>query len=144
MPFTSHVSDLRSFWPPCCPNRECPQADSAERSGFFRHGHYITRAHRRRIPRFLCRACRRTMSSQTFNSTYRLRRPELDNAILQELAHGASMRRVARVLGINRKTVSRRLLRSRRMTVHGRPLAPAPGAGDFRSVAERPSDREAI
>ena len=56
------------------------------------------------------------MSSQTFNSTYRLRRPELENAILQELAHGASMRRVAVILGINRKTVSRRLLRVRRQT----------------------------
>jgi len=54
------------------------------------------------------------MSSQTFDSTYRLRRPELEHAIIREIAQGSSLRRVALVLGINRKTVSRRLFRARR------------------------------
>lgn len=54
------------------------------------------------------------MSSQTFDSTYRLRRPELEHAIIREIAQGSSLRRVAQVLGINRKTVSRRLFRARR------------------------------
>jgi len=53
------------------------------------------------------------MSSQTFDSSYRLRMPDLEKAILREIAQGASLRRVARVLGINRKTVSRRLFRAR-------------------------------
>jgi len=102
------------FWPPHCPNPECAQASSAQKAGFFRHGHYTTRMHGRRVPRFLCRVCRRTMSSQTFDSTYRLRRPELEHAIIKEIAQGSSLRRVAQVLGINRKTVSRRLFRARR------------------------------
>jgi len=52
------------------------------------------------------------MSSQTFDSTYRLRRPELDDAIEREVARGTSLRGVARTLGINRKTVTRRLRRA--------------------------------
>ena len=107
-------NDGMDFWPPHCPNPECAQASAPRKAGFFRHGHYTTRLHGRRVPRFLCRVCRRTMSSQTFDSTYRLRRPELEHAIIREMAQGASLRRVAQVLGINRKTVSRRLFRARR------------------------------
>ncbi|HEY3175696.1 MAG TPA: LuxR C-terminal-related transcriptional regulator [Candidatus Polarisedimenticolia bacterium] len=139
---TNRSADLRTFWPPCCPNRECPQADSPERNGFFRHGHYVTRTRGRRIPRFLCRACRRTMSSQTFNSTYRLRKPELENAILQELAQGASMRRVAEILGINRKTVSRRLMRVRRQTTP--PVEAEALDLTAKAVADPGSSRETI
>lgn len=102
-----------NFWPPFCPNPGCEQASAARRGGFFRHGHYRTQVHGRRIPRFLCRSCRRTMSSQTFDVTYRLRMPELEQAIMEEIARGSSLRRVAEVLQINRKTVSRRLRRAR-------------------------------
>jgi transposase-like protein len=107
-----------SFWPPHCPNPGCEQANSARRGGFFRHGHYRTQVHGRRIPRFLCRSCRRTMSSQTFDETYRLRMPELEQAILDEISRGSSLRRVAEVLQINRKTVSRRLRRARVAAAH--------------------------
>ena len=102
------------FWPPRCPNDECTQAAASRPRGFLRHGYYVTRVAPRRIPRFICRHCKRTVSSQTFDKTYRLRRPELEAAIVKEISLGASMRRVARVLGINRKTVSRRLIRARR------------------------------
>lgn len=121
--------DPSDFWPPFCPNAGCPQASGAARAGFFRHGHYSTRIYGRRIPRFLCRSCRRTMSSQTFDATYRLRMPGLETAILQEIARGSSLRKVAQVLCINRKTVSRRLKRA------SAPPTPAP----MRAVAEPPS-----
>ena len=102
-----------AFWPPFCPNSDCSQAAAPRPEAFLRHGHYTTRVQARRIPRFLCRSCRRTMSSQTFHVSYRLRRPDLEGAILKEIARGASLRRVAESLGVNRKTVSRRLRRAR-------------------------------
>ena len=110
----SHASSdvLSGFWPPRCPNSACRQSASSDRGGFFRHGYYSSHAREHRIPRFLCRSCRTTMSSQTFDSTYRLRRPELDDAIEREVARGTSLRGVARTLGINRKTVTRRLRRA--------------------------------
>ena len=114
MPYTQRDAD--EFWPPRCTNPNCVQSSEPRKAGFFRHGHYTTRIQGRRVPRFLCRYCRRTMSSQTFDSSYRLRRPDLEHAIIREIAQGASLRRVAQVLGINRKTVSRRLYRVRRQS----------------------------
>jgi len=105
---TSHQS---GFWPSRCPNEDCEQSSSSDAKGFFRHGYYMSQARRGFIPRFLCRACRRTVSSQTFDRTYRLRRPDLDAVIREAMSRGQSMRGVARELGINRKTVSRRLRR---------------------------------
>lgn len=115
----SDARESEAFWPPYCPNPECNKtgvSGRAGQTGFFRHGYYVTRFGRKRVPRFLCRGCRRTMSSQTFHASYRLRRPDLEHAILREIAQGASLRRVAQVLGVNRKTVSRRLIRARRMS----------------------------
>ena len=139
-----HVHDLESsdFWPPFCPNTGCSQSAGAARSGFFRHGHYSTRLYGRRIPRFLCRSCRRTMSSQTFDATYRLRMPGLESAILEEIARGSSLRRVAQVLCINRKTVSRRLRRATNP-----PALPMPAVAEpttVRPVKRRRSVRNAV
>lgn len=103
-----------SFWPARCSNDACDQS-RGDGKGFFRHGHYISRARGSRIPRFLCRECRHTVSSQTFDRTYRLRRPDLDDEIRDAMARGTSLRGIARELGINRKTVSRRLRRAREM-----------------------------
>jgi transposase-like protein len=118
-----HTSE--GFWPPYCPNTGCIQARHPRGDGFLRHGYYSTRLRGDRIPRFLCKSCRRTMSSQTFDETYRLRMPELEDAIRKEVDRGISMRRVAEVLGINRKTVSRRLRRAERLRAGGTTLGRA-------------------
>jgi len=115
-PFPERTArETKSFWPPHCPQPECSQAAASVPLGFFRHGYYTARGQARRVPRFLCRFCRRTVSSQTFDETYRLRRPELEGAIIREMAQGSSVRRAAEVLGVNRKTISRRLMRARRL-----------------------------
>ena len=82
------------------------------------------------------------MSSHTFNTTYRLRRPELDEAILHELAQGYSLRRVAQILGINRKTVSRRLMRTRLLAGWSRDIDD--GGGTLGRVAEALSGRQPV
>ncbi|MGH9867729.1 MAG: hypothetical protein ACREAA_06145 [Candidatus Polarisedimenticolia bacterium] len=83
------------------------------------------------------------MSSQTFHETYRLRMPGLQSAILEEIARGSSLRHVAQVLRINRKTVSRRLKRvgqqipesaPAHLTVPAVAERPAPGSKKRRSV----------
>lgn len=141
----SHASSeaVNGFWPPRCPNPACHLSAASDRGGFFRHGYYSSQAREHRIPRFLCRSCRTTMSSQTFDSTYRLRRPELDDAIEREVARGTSLRGVARTLGINRKTVTRRLRRSIMMKSF-EPATKKTGAVREHRVAEgSPSTRAA-
>jgi len=117
-----HAADT-SFWPPYCPGPDCPQSRKTLSDGFLRHGHYLTSVQRRRVPRFLCRRCRRTVSSQTFDRTYRLRRPNLEEEIIRGLAQGQSQRQIANLLGINRKTVSRRLMRSRNQNAQAQAVA---------------------
>src|SRR5688500_7234572 len=103
--------DAVGFWPPFCPNVGCEQPVVARRGGCFWHGYYSYRVYGRQIRSSLYSSCRRTMSSQTFVETDRLRMPGLQSAILEEIARGSSLRHVAQVLRINRKTVSRRLKR---------------------------------
>ena len=69
------VSRVR-ITPRFCPRPSCP---SRARPGFpyRRRGHFRRSCDRRLVQRFLCLACRRSFSTQTFRLDYRLKRPEL-------------------------------------------------------------------
>lgn len=99
------------FVPPFCPNRKCP-LNRAPIAGFARsHGWFYSRALGRTIPRFRCRACRRTFSYSTFRFSYRQKKPHLDATVMRVLCSGVSLRGAARLLEVNRKTVPRKLAR---------------------------------
>ena len=99
------------FVPPFCPNRKCP-LNRATVGGFARrHGRYFSAALGRSIPRFRCKACRRTFSYCTFRYSYRQKKPHLDAAVMRLLCSGVSLRGAARLLEVNRKTVPRKLER---------------------------------
>ncbi|HZI94163.1 MAG TPA: hypothetical protein VFE84_07950, partial [Patescibacteria group bacterium] len=76
-----------------------------------RHGRYFSAALGRSIPRFRCKACRRTFSYCTFRYSYRQKKPHLDAAVMRLLCSGVSLRGAARLLEVNRKTVPRKLER---------------------------------
>ena len=65
--------------PPHCPNPNCPFHNPlAQRLALYRRcGYHLRRSPPYRVPRFQCRHCRRTFSSQTFCTSYWLKRPEL-------------------------------------------------------------------
>ena len=68
------------FVPPFCPWPECP-AHRRKGRGFHRYGSYVRPGDRVRVPRFVCRDCRRTCSRQTFSTTYYLKRPAADTVL---------------------------------------------------------------
>ena len=72
------------FVPPHCPRTDCRFHRCATGWRWVRFGFYTRRASPRRIPRLRCVACGRTFSSQTFSTTYWLKRPD----VLLPLAHG--------------------------------------------------------
>jgi hypothetical protein len=76
-----------------------------------RYGSYRAECQPFRIPRFRCKACRRTFSFQTFQVEYRLRKPWIDAAALRDLVSGVSLRQSARTLGVGLDTIERRLER---------------------------------
>jgi hypothetical protein len=67
----------REFKPPFCPNPACEKHLDPRSWGFKKIGFYCRRAAPRRIQGFLCGHCRRSFSSQTFSTSYWLKRPDL-------------------------------------------------------------------
>jgi len=105
--------------PTHCPNPYCIHGREAPRGSagrFYRRKGSFARAGEERVARFQCKSCGRWFSEQTFRPSYRLKRPDLDPALLLLRRRGCSIRQAARLLGVHRSTVARR--------VHRRPLVP--------------------
>ena len=96
------------FLPSHCPYARCP---SRSRGSFHATpwGHFHRKCDGRPAPRFRCRTCRRTFSSQTFRLDYRLQRPHLHLELWGHIISKCTQRQAARVLGCTRKSVALRL-----------------------------------
>jgi hypothetical protein len=70
-----------------------------------RFGCYARQCEPRVIPRFRCGHCRATFSSQTFSTTYFLKRPELLEAIFHRLLAGSGLRQITREARCTHATV---------------------------------------
>ncbi len=124
-----------------------PHAPVAATDGSGTHAHSNERpphawrkgAFRRRdgasIARWQCRRCGKHFSDQTRTATWRLRRTDIDGALLSLLAQGVSQRAASRLLGVNRKTVCRRV-RAMRRAMAARDARPP--SGPAASAAQAP------
>lgn len=87
-----------------CPNG-CGQRRPAIKKGYFK-----TKWNGQPVPRYLCRDCGRCFSSHTALESFGQHKPQLNDVIFRLYASATTQRRIARVLGINRKTVVRKFL----------------------------------
>ncbi|MBZ5640178.1 MAG: hypothetical protein LAO51_15640 [Acidobacteriia bacterium] len=94
------------FRPPFCPWPDCP-AHHGVGSRFHRHGSYVRRADRRKIPRYRCLLCRHTCSRQTFSFSYYLKRRDLPEEVAAALEAGSAHRQIARSRACAKTTVTR-------------------------------------
>jgi transposase-like protein len=92
------------FTPPFCPYPNCRGPANYERKGF-----YHRKCDGQDVQRFQCLACGRWFSEQTFKLNYRLKRPELDARVFDDLVSKVTQRQSARTLGCNRKAIALRL-----------------------------------
>jgi transposase-like protein len=93
-----------------CPDSECLSRKLDPKSGLVvRKGFYFRGSDGQRVQRYHCRACLRNFSSATFNPCYRQKRRKLNHPICLLLNSGVSQRRTARILGISRKTVVKKI-----------------------------------
>jgi transposase-like protein len=100
------VERLQHFRPTFCPWPGCREhRRTTPGYRFLRHGTY--RTGRRTVPRFLCPACRRSFSRQSFALSYYLKRPELVVPVAAGLQAGSAHRQLARNLGCAPSTVTR-------------------------------------
>lgn len=98
------------FSPPHCPNAKC--RFHGHLSGDWRYkrmGYYWSQCRRMRIPRFLCHQCRRSFSSQTFSTSYWLKRPDILPCLLTKTTGGMANRQIARDLQVAPSTIDRQL-----------------------------------
>ena len=95
------------FRPPVCPWRECPAHRDRSWVKFHRHGSYVRKSDRRRIPRFRCLTCKHTCSRQTFSFTYYLKRRDLPTQVAAALEACSAHRQIARSHGCAKTTVTR-------------------------------------
>ncbi len=119
------------FEPPRCPHAGCVFHRSPVERFYVRHGSYVASVHSQPIPRFRCRACRRTFSRQTFRLSYRDRKPHLNATVAWALASGLWFRKTARDVGMTRNNLEkkarkhfRHLRRLNRNLLRRGPIAP--------------------
>lgn len=89
------------FVPPFCPHRDCSNHTLPGPRFFRRHGTYLARCRPHPVQRFLCLACRRSFSRQTFRADYRDHRPDLNPTLFLMLASGVGLRHSSRLLGLS-------------------------------------------
>lgn len=87
-----------------CPNLTCAAPDMTSKDGYFRR-----KDDSKYIQRYRCNGCGLRFSAATLTETYAQKRRRINHSLLKLLASGVSQRRAAILLGINRKTVERRL-----------------------------------
>ncbi len=96
-----------TFNPPHCPNLDCLFHLDSTGWRFKRAGFYRREARPHRIQRYRCSHCHRAFSSQTFSTTYWLRRPDLLAPVFRAEVAGSGHRQIARQFGIVHATVQR-------------------------------------
>lgn len=93
-----------------CPH--CQIMSDARKSNrqCIRKGWYRRKFDGRRIQRFLCGSCNKTFTTLTQTPTWRQQKPFINNKLAFKLCSGTSQRRAARELGVDPKTIARRLV----------------------------------
>lgn len=107
------------FNPPFCPHRGCANHDSPPAKFCIRFGTYIARCRPRPVPRFKCKACKRTFSRQTFRADYWDQKPHLNAPLFELLAAGVGLRESARNLGLSLRATE---LKARKIARQARQL----------------------
>ncbi len=96
---------IASFVPPHCPRSRCRYHWNTAGWRWKHHGSYTRQASPTEIPRFRCCHCGATFSSQTFHTTYYLKRPELQVPLLYRLDAGSGYRQMAREMRCSHSTL---------------------------------------
>lgn len=90
-------------------NRHCPNSNCACPIFTVRDGTFKRKEDSKFIQRFRCKSCGHRFSSATFSEAYRQKKRRVNSPLIKLLASGVSLRRSAAFLGVNRRTVERKL-----------------------------------
>lgn len=91
-------------------NKFCPNPDCAFPFNLIRDGHFRRKEDSKFVQRFRCKSCGKRFSNATFTETYYQKKRRINFKFLEFYAGGLSIARSARILGVNPKTIARRVL----------------------------------
>lgn len=100
-----------AFTPPHCPNAACPHHRHADGWRWERNGTFARQTPPRSVRRFRCLTCGKCFSSQTFDVTYYLKRPDLLRPLHAALVGCSGLRQFARAQRIAPSTAQRQASR---------------------------------
>ena len=111
--------------PPFCPNPNCRHHKELHSTWRYRRiGFFTRRTPPHRIQRYRCLHCGVSFSSQTFSTSYYLKRPHILTQLPLLLVSGCALRQIARLLRCSVQTVMRQTSRLARhcLLFHARRL----------------------
>lgn len=91
--------------PPFCPNPSCNSRARSVTWRFKKKGFFLRQQKPHRVQRYVCHHCRRNFSSQTFHTTYWLKKPEILPSLFFRLLACSAFRQVARELRVSHSTI---------------------------------------
>jgi transposase-like protein len=106
-----HFIHQQSLGPPHCSNPICPNCDRPQTTDWYRKaGFHPTKAFGQ-VPRFLCKTCGKTFSTQTFSIDYYAKKLVNYRYVYNQINAGAGIRNIARDLEVRDSTVTNRINR---------------------------------
>jgi transposase-like protein len=101
----------RHFVPPFCPNPDCHFHLNPSDWHYRKAGFFLRKSKPYRIQRFQCLHCKRWFSTQTFSTTYWLKRPDLLPILFHRVLACSALRQIAHELTVAPSTIQRQLER---------------------------------
>ncbi|MEE3078856.1 MAG: hypothetical protein VX341_05935 [Bdellovibrionota bacterium] len=90
-----------------CPKKICDS--STKLKTVVKDGVYLRKCDSRKIQRFKCKICGKRFSRSTHTLEYRQKKRRINYMLYKLICSGNSMRRCSRILGVNYKTVARKV-----------------------------------
>lgn len=91
-----------------CPH--CSLAQGLSGSRIVKAGKFKRKSDQVCLQRYFCRHCRKHFSEASFSPCYNQKKRHFNSSIFHFLASGGTLRRTAKTLNLNRKTVARKLI----------------------------------
>ena len=88
---------------------QCPKCQQDDH--IVKNGTYLRKSDKKRIQSFLCKACNKRFSTQTFQIDYRHRKRHINQQTFKLLCQGVSQRSCAFLLGVRPKAIAIRIKR---------------------------------
>jgi len=102
----------KSWSPPHCTNPNCKYHNDPDKSWRYKRiGTFRRPSDQKCIQRFLCKACKKSFSTQTFSTTYWQKRPDIGLKLITKVTGGMADRQIARDLDVAPETVTRQIAR---------------------------------